>query len=131
MKHIVRDNRDNKPQGVHMPGATESQTKPQPAVETGPTTRKKPRTCPTISVVKAHSITFRAEHLNIKLCAGVTQGPGLENLHPMICTQDLRQYRAWNTRPMLISGKRTPSGLASAGNPNQTSIFMMPHDLSY
>ena len=30
MKHIVGETRDNKPQGVHMPGATESQTIPQP-----------------------------------------------------------------------------------------------------
>src|ERR1700721_2507446 len=121
MKHIVRDKKDKKPQGTHMPGAPSHKTNPSPkaqtAVETGPTTRKRLRTCPTISVVKVHSMTFRAEHLNIKLSAGITK--------------NLRQYRAWNTRPMLISGKRTPSGLASAGNPNQTSIFMMPHDLSY
>ena len=30
MKHIVGETRDNEPQGVHMPGVTESQTKPQP-----------------------------------------------------------------------------------------------------
>src|ERR1700721_2189913 len=126
MKHIVRDKKDKKPQGTHMPGAPSHKTNPSPkaqtAVETGPTTRKRLRTCPTISVVKAHSMTFRAEHLNIKLRAGVTQGPGLENLHPMIRTQDPGHFGPWTTHRSFIRGRRTPSGLASAGNPNQTSI---------
>ena len=52
MKHIVdemQDNKDNKPQGVHMPGATKSYNslQAQTAIEncTGHTT------CPTISIV--------------------------------------------------------------------------------
>ena len=91
--------------------------KAQTTIETGPTTNQRQLTCPTISVVSAHSMTFRVEHLNIKLHTGITQY--------------LRQYIAWNTRPRLISGKQTPFGIASARNPNQMSIFMMPHDLSY
>ena len=73
MKHIVSemwDNKDIKPQGVHMPGATKSYNslQAQTTIEncTGCTT------CPTISVVN----TYHRDWV-------------IKNLDPIICTQDL------------------------------------------
>ena len=74
MKHEITSHKAYTCQGrpSHKPNHS---LKAQTAIETGPTTRKKPCTCPTISVVKAHSMTFRAVHLNIKLRVGVTRIP--------------------------------------------------------
>ena len=52
MKHIVsetQDNKDNKPQGVHMPGATESYNSLQ--AQTTIENCKEHTTCPTISII--------------------------------------------------------------------------------
>ena len=107
MKHIVsemQDNKDNKPQGIHMPGATKSYNslQAQTTIEncTGRTT------CPTISVVNMYQRDWV-----------------IENLDPMIHTQDLGSnvagipyHQLWtHNAPWLIL--LDPSGMSVHQHP--------------
>ena len=136
MKHIVRYNKDNEPQGVHIPGATKSQTIPWPQCTnrhqdwTNHKTEKHAR-CQSYSNMSYKSAQWQYSNThmsNNQHCKCMYHRDKVVcHLDPMIRPQDLRQYIAWNLDKRLISGKQTPLAICCRKpSPNVNCLHNAP-----